>query len=95
MFNYSYPNYSQQIIRVSGHNGANAYNMAPGSSALLLDENDPIVWFVRSDDAGYKTVQPYKIEPYKPEDPMARIEERLSRLEKAYESDHTADEPGR
>ncbi len=91
MYNY-YPQYSQQIVRVNGQNGANAYSMGPNSSALLLDENDPIVWLVQTDGAGYKNVIPYKIEPYKPEDPMARFEERLTRLEKAYESNTTADE---
>ena len=31
-----------QITRVNGRNGADAFRMAPNSSILLLDENDPI-----------------------------------------------------
>lgn len=57
---------SQQIIRVNGENGARAMQMYPNSSMLLLDENDPIVWLAQTDGAGYKTVTPYKIEPYSP-----------------------------
>ena len=44
-----------QVTRVSGENGANAFQMGPNSSALLLDETAPIVWFVQTDGAGYKT----------------------------------------
>ena len=54
----------QQIVRVNGENGARAFQMAPNSSALLLDESNPIVWLSQSDGAGYKTVTPYRIEPY-------------------------------
>ena len=48
-----------QIIRVNGKNGAEAFRMAPNSSILLMDENDPIVWLKTSDGAGYCTVTPY------------------------------------
>ncbi len=59
MINYSgypaptYPNYGamgqqtypqrQEVVRVNGRNGANAYQMAPNSSILLLDETAPII----------------------------------------------------
>jgi hypothetical protein len=33
----------QEIIRVNGRNGANAYQMAPNSSILLLDETAPVI----------------------------------------------------
>ena len=54
----------QEIIRVNGENGARAYQMAPNSSALLLDESAPLVWLVQTDGAGYKTEAPYTITPY-------------------------------
>ena len=41
-----------QITRVNGRNGADAFRMAPNSSILLLDENDPIVWLKVSDGGG-------------------------------------------
>ena len=72
----------QQVERVNGENGVDAYRMAPNSSALLLDENDPIVWFVRTDSAGYKSKTPYKIEPYapEPEPDMKSIDERINEI---------------
>lgn len=40
-----------QITRVNGKNGAEAFRMAQNSSALILDENDPIVWLATTDGA--------------------------------------------
>jgi hypothetical protein len=72
-----------QITRVNGRNGADAFRMAPNSSILLLDENDPVVWLKVSDGAGYCTVTPYSIAPY--QDPakvdVTSLEERVKRLE--------------
>lgn len=72
-----------EIIRVNGENGARAFNIAANSSALLLDENAPIVWFVQSDGAGYKSVTPYTITPYQQEPPINAkdLETRVARLE--------------
>lgn len=49
---YAYPNPyqninshmmpSQQVIKVNGRNGAEAYQMSPNSSVLLLDESAPV-----------------------------------------------------
>lgn len=74
---------SQSIIRVNGENGARAFQMAPNSSVLLLDESAPIVWLSQTDGAGYKTVTPYKIEPYKQEvaPDLRSLAERITRLE--------------
>lgn len=73
----------QEITRVNGENGARAFQMTPNSSALLLDENSPIVWVVQTDGAGYKTVTPYTITPYQPEPPIdfKALDERIKRLE--------------
>lgn len=72
-----------EIIRVNGKEGAEAYPMAPNSSILLLDENNPIVWLKRTDGAGFPTVEPFTISPYKPEPTidLKAIDERLSRVE--------------
>lgn len=91
MYNY------QQIIRVAGENGARAYGMMPNSSALLLDENAPLVWLVCTDGAGYKSVvQAYKIEKYEPE-PVPDYNSIMQRLEKiermmSNESDNSAND---
>ncbi len=93
-----YPYYGmpqrQQIVQVSGENGARAYQMAPESSALLLDETAPLVWLVQTDGAGYKaTVKAFSITPYNP--PKAEdLEERIKRLEMLLNESNPA-EPAR
>ena len=73
----------QEIIRVNGENGARAFQMAPNSNAILLDETAPLVWVVQTDGAGYKTVTPYTITPYQAEPPVdvRALDERIRRLE--------------
>jgi hypothetical protein len=73
----------QEVTRVNGEGGANAYQLMPNSSALLLDETAPIVWLVTTDGAGFKSVQPYEIKPYQPKTPVDTnsLEERIARLE--------------
>lgn len=72
-----------EIVRVNGKNGADAYQLAPNSSALLLDETSPIVWLVQTDGAGYKSVSPYSITPYQAESTpdTKALEARIKRLE--------------
>lgn len=72
-----------EIVRVNGEGGAMAYGLPPNSSALLLDENAPLVWLVQTDGAGYKTTRAYKIEPYQAEcqTDTKTLEERIKRLE--------------
>ena len=73
----------EEITQVNGENGARAYRIAPNSSAILLDVNNPLVWLVQSDGAGYKTVKPYTISEYKPEpEPdIKMLEERINKIE--------------
>ena len=52
-----------KFTRVNGRNGAEAFRLAPNSSILLMDENDPIVWLKQTDGAGYATVTPYTVAP--------------------------------
>ena len=73
---YNLPHYN--IIQVNGQKGAETLQMAPNSKVLLLDETEPLIWFVQTDGAGYKTVTPYQ--PAPPVD-LNSIEQRLSALE--------------
>ena len=57
----------EAVKKVSGIAGAQAFPLAPDSSILLLDEAAPIVWFVKTDSAGYKTCLPYDISPHEEE----------------------------
>lgn len=74
----------QEVIKVNGRGGANAFNLAPDSSVLLLDTSAPIVWLVQTDGAGYKTLTPYDITPHEEvqqENVYKSLEERISKLE--------------
>ena len=73
----------QEITKVNGANGARAFQMAPNSSAILLDESAPIVWLVQTDGAGYKTEVPYSITPYQAKSvpDLNDLNERITRLE--------------
>lgn len=78
----------QEIVKVNGENGARAYQLAPNSQMLVLDESNPIVYLLQTDGAGYKTVTGYTIAPIVPETPrdIRTLEERIRRLEERYES---------
>ena len=74
----------QEVIRVNGRNGAEAYQMPPNSSVLLLDESSPIVWLKVTDGASYPTINGYVITPIKERnatDAISEMEERIARLE--------------
>lgn len=71
------------VVTVNGENGAQAYPLAPNSSALLLDESQPLVWLVKTDGAGYKTVSAFNITPHEQakQPTNADLEQRITRLE--------------
>lgn len=86
MLQYQFPQYqqpAQQVTRVNGRNGADAYSIGANSSALLLDESGTMVWLITTDGAGYKTVVPYDITPHQaaPAPDFATLEQRIKRLE--------------
>lgn len=78
---------------VNGEAGARSYRMAPNSSCLLLDETAPLVWLCQTDGAGYMSVTPYQIAPYKPPEPvnLNTIMERIDRLEAKINESHSAE----
>lgn len=73
----------QEVVKVNGKNGVDAFQLAPNSSALLLDTTAAIVWLVQTDGAGYKTSTAYDITPHVPEEETQykTLEERISKLE--------------
>lgn len=76
----------QEIIRVHGKNGAEAYPMQPNSEILLLDDSQPVVWHKKTDGAGYAILNGYSISALKSENEIAEnryneIEKRLASLE--------------
>lgn len=91
--NYNQPHYNnQQIVKVHGRNGADTFQMTPNSSALLLDESEPIIYLAQTDGAGYKTISAYDISPHKEITPanMQDLEQRISRLEERLNEPNTA-----
>lgn len=87
MYNYNNPfpyptpfSNSIEIPHVNGQNGAMAYQMPSNSSILLLDDNSPIVYLVKTDSACYKSITPYEIREYKPKPPVD-MESLLNRLD--------------
>lgn len=87
------PAAQQQVVRVSGENGAKAYQIGANSSALLLDESGTMIWLVTSDGAGYKTVSAYDIAPHKekPTPDYNSLESRIKRLEDMINGRNTTD----
>ena len=82
-----------EVIKVNGEGGANAFQMAPNSSVLLLDESAPIVWLKTTDGAGYPTLTPYSITPFvkqEPEDLYKGLSERVAKLEEIINESHNA-----
>jgi len=73
----------EQVVRVNGKGGAEAYAIGPNSSALLLDESGTLVWLVTTDGAGYKTISPYDITPHQaaPAPDLGSLEARVKKLE--------------
>lgn len=73
----------QEVVKVNGKGGVDAYQMMPNSSALLLDTTASIVWLVQTDGAGYKTSTAYDIVPHVSEEEAQykTLEERISKLE--------------
>lgn len=89
-YNAAMNGYAQryEIIQVNGKNGAEAFQMAPNSRVLLLDESAPIVWLKTTDGAGYPTVTAYNIIPaqtqeQQEENRFAALEKRITDLEEA------------
>ena len=72
-----------EVIKVNGKAGAENFRMAPNSSALLLDNTAPIVWYVQTDGAGYLTAAPFDITPHQTPKPvdMNDLSARVTKLE--------------
>lgn len=96
---YNPPAPRYEIIKVNGEAGANNFRMAPNSSALLLDESAPIVWFAQTDGGGYLTITPFDITPHQQKPPvdLNNLLERVNKLEEYYvqQSNSSAAKPAK
>ena len=87
---FSAPAPIMEIPKVNGEESARAFNIGPNSSVILMDNDKPLIWVVVTDASGFKTVTPFTISPYTPEQPVSAealkgemdgIYDRLSKLE--------------
>lgn len=76
-------NNSNQIIKVNGRGGADAYQMPPNSQVLLLDETQPLLWLKQTDGAGYPSLTAYDIKPHEeiPLPDVKTLEQRIAKIE--------------
>ena len=62
---------AQQIVQVSGVDGAKAYNMPANSSVALFDNQQDILYLKSTDGAGFPTIRIFDIVEHK-EQPQAQ-----------------------
>ena len=54
----------ENLIRVTGYEGAKAYQMMPNSTVALFDGNEDLMYIKTTDGAGFATIKTFKFEPY-------------------------------
>jgi len=50
----------QELVRVTGIDGAKAYQMGPNSSAALFDANDDLLYIKSTDGAGFPSLRTFR-----------------------------------
>ena len=53
----------QELIRVTGLEGARAYQMPPNSAAPLFDANSDLMYVKTTDGAGFPTIRTFAFSP--------------------------------
>ena len=68
---------------IQGENAAWQFPMGPNSEIYLPDNEEDIIWWIRTDGAGNRTVTPFDVKLHKKPEPvdMNKILERLEALE--------------
>lgn len=62
--NYDQNQYQQGLIKVTGLEGAKAYQMQPNSVVALFDANNDIFYVKSTDGAGFPTIRAFSFTPY-------------------------------
>ena len=60
-----------QLVKVSGIDGAKAYQMPPNSSVALFHESEDILYVKSTDGAGFPTIRTFRFEPMKESNDVA------------------------
>ena len=79
--NYRLPTYTANPIH--GENAAWQFPIGVNSEIYLPDADEDIIWWIRTDANGNKTVEPFDVMPHKKPEPidLNNIVERLNNLE--------------
>ena len=76
------PTNQLQLIKVSGLEGAKAYQMPPNSAAALFHESEDILYVKTTDGAGFPTIRTFRFEPFEVEQPTPQKYVTLEEFEK-------------
>ena len=55
-----------ELVRVTGMDGAKAFQMPPNSTAALFDDSQDIFFVKSTDGAGFPTIRTFSFAPYEP-----------------------------
>ena len=92
-FNYQQPLYNNQptyqnsyqqsmnLIRVTGYEGAKAYQMPANSTTALFDSNDDVMYIKSTDGAGFPTIRTFRFEEMRGTAMSSPNEDYISRKE--------------
>ena len=80
-YNHYLPHY--ELIKVKGEQSASQFRMGPNSDALLLDENEPLLYHVQTDGTGFLSVMTYDLVPHvkAPQIDVNQLAQRVAQLE--------------
>ena len=68
MFNQPLPTYHAEPIH--GENAAWQFPIGPNSDIWLPDADQDLIWWIRTDANGNKTVEPFDVTPHKKPEPV-------------------------
>lgn len=80
-FQSGYQQQSASLIRVTGIEGAKAYQMPANSTSALFDANEDIMYIKTTDGAGFPTIRTFKFEEMLPTQMSGTSAEYISRKE--------------
>lgn len=83
---YSTPNFNfntqgQQLVRVTGLEGAKAFNMQPNSTVALFDNNEDFMYIKVTDGAGFPSIRKFSFTEVLENDNVVNSENWVSREE--------------
>lgn len=55
---------------IHGHDAAWSFPMGPNSEIYLPDDDQDIIWWIRTDNVGNKTVRPFDVKPHEEPKPV-------------------------